>query len=267
MNDVKCEESVGEGVYLYCVTNCGAETGFGNIGIGNNRVYAILYKDIGVIVHKCLAKPYKSNKEEEVKSWLFSHLYTIDAAAKKFGAVVPFAFDTIIKGTEDDVRKWLSAEYHKLKNSLERLDGKAEYDIQIFMDTGSTSQEIESTNEEIQRLKMDIETKPKGIAYVLQKKLELIVINETRRKVEEYYKEYSKKICDQVKDSAEEMKAEKTINIEDGKWKDKEMILNLSCLVHNSKIEALGKFLEETNKIHGLSVRFSGPWPPFHFVG
>lgn len=262
MNDAKTGENVGEGRYLYCVTNHGTETDFGKIGLENNNVYAVSYKDMSVIVHNCLAKPYESKEEEKVKSLLFSHLYVIDAATRKFGTVVPFAFDTIIKGSEGNVREWLSKEYPRLKNNLERLEGKEEYDIQVFLDVTRISEEIESTHEEAQKLKNDIEMKPKGIAHMLQKKLEMIIKDELRRKAEEY----SKEIYDQVKEHVEEIKTGKIIKIENGKWKEKEMILNLSCLVHNSNTEALGSMLERVSATNGFSVRFAGPWAPYNFV-
>lgn len=47
---------------------------------------------------------------------------------------------------------------------------------------------------------------------------------------------------------------------------NKQMIMNLSCLVHKDRVEELGKELESIEKTAGVSVRFSGPWAPFSFV-
>ena len=262
MDDAQQTSKIQEGRYLYCIVNNTSESELGEIGLDRNSVYTISYGDISALTHDCLARPYESKEEEKAKSWLFSHLYVIDVATKKFGTVVPFAFDTIIKGNEDNVREWLSKEYSRLKSNLEKLKDKAEYDIQIFLDVNSVNQKIENTNEEIQKLKKGIETKPKGVAHMLQKKFDMIIKNELRKKAEEY----SNKIHDQVKKYAEGTEEEKIIKIDAEKWKDKEMILNLSCLVHNSNIKALGNILEQINNTDELSVRFSGPWSPFNFV-
>ncbi len=262
MQTPESKVDIGEGRYLYCVANRGTEADLKNIGLERNRVYVLSYKDIGILVHNCQAKPYESKEKEIVKSWFLSHLYVIDVAAKKFGTVIPFAFDTIIKGTENDVREWLIKEYDRLKGNLERLRYRAEYDIQVFMDVNSINQKIESENEEIKSLKTSIEANPRGIAHMLQKKVEMVIRNELRKEVEEC----SKKIKEEIREYADEIKEQKIIKAENQKLEDKEQILNLSCLVHNNNVDALGKILEKINKTKCLSAKFSGPWPPFNFV-
>lgn len=261
MNDIKSEVDVGEGRYLYCVIN-NPSNDFWEMGIDNKNVYAVHYGDVCALVHDCPTKPYETKDEIKAKSWLVSHLHIIDKAAKRFGTVIPFAFDTILKGTDDDVRKWLIKEYSRLKSNFEKLKSKAEYDIQFFLDIDIVSQKIESDNKEIQDLKKDIETKSKGIAHVLNKKLELMIKNELRKRIDECCKE----IYNQVKEYVAEIKVEIPIKLDIEKIKDKEMVLNLSCLVDNNVVDTLGNALEQLDKTDGLSVRFSGPWPPFNFV-
>ena len=45
------------------------------------------------------------------------------------------------------------------------------------------------------------------------------------------------------------------------------MIMNLSCLVAREKYLELGEELGSINGMAGFSVRFTGPWPPYSFVG
>ena len=44
------------------------------------------------------------------------------------------------------------------------------------------------------------------------------------------------------------------------------MILNAVCLVPKDNIEDLGSKLGQLKK-EGYAVRFTGPWPPYSFVG
>ena len=128
------EENIGEGRYLYCIINSGATQSPGDTGIEDNPVYTILYNDIAAVVHSCIAKPYTTQDNAKAAEWILSHNYVIDCAAKKFGTVLPFSFDTIVRGSDEVVSCWLKKSYMTLKEELERLKNKAEYSIQIFCD-------------------------------------------------------------------------------------------------------------------------------------
>jgi hypothetical protein len=46
----------------------------------------------------------------------------------------------------------------------------------------------------------------------------------------------------------------------------KQMLLNLSCLMQEGCGD-LGRVLDDIQQTKGISVRFTGPWPPYSFVG
>jgi hypothetical protein len=46
-----------------------------------------------------------------------------------------------------------------------------------------------------------------------------------------------------------------------------QMILKLSCLASREQAGSLGQELERIGKVEGMFVRFTGPWPPYSFVG
>jgi len=131
-----------EGRYLYCIANTKTETDLGEMGIDDNKVYTIPLQDVSAVVHDCPAKPYESEDAEKVKEWILAHQYIIDVATKKFGTVIPFGFDTIIKGNDEVVKSWLENEYPRLKDKLEGLKDKSEYTVQIFIDSNSLTQKI-----------------------------------------------------------------------------------------------------------------------------
>jgi hypothetical protein len=254
-------QEVGEGRYLYCIINGGEEINLGRIGVEDAEVYTIPYKDIAAVAHTCQAKPYLSKDEEKVKRWVFAHNYVIDKATELFGTVLPFSFDVIIKGDEATVKDWLSKNYGKLKQELEKVKDKAEYTVQIFCDQDRLKEKILSEDEELKALKEKIEKMPQRAAYLLQRKLELKVKDKISAEISKLAEEFALKIREQV----EEMKVEETSRVPE-KYKDKKLIVSLSCLVHRSRVEGLGKVLEEINVREGYIVRFTGPWAPFSFV-
>ncbi|KPV63543.1 MAG: Gas vesicle synthesis protein GvpL/GvpF [Candidatus Bathyarchaeota archaeon BA2] len=256
------DNSHAEGRYLYCIVNSGKKTSFGQMGIEDSLVYTVLINDIGAVVHRCEAKPYKTEDKEKAGEWILTHQYVIDLATKEFGTVIPLTFDTIFKGDDEIVKQWLREEYRELKTLLEKLDGKAEYGVQIFVEDDFI-EKVPEEKEEIQRLRKEIENKPKGVAYLLRKKLERKLELERKALADKH----AKNLYDQIKRLVDDVKLDSTKREVPEKWKGKQMILNLACLAHKDNIQSLGNMLGEVNKRDGFAVRFTGPWPPYSFVG
>lgn len=254
---------MNEARYLYCIADSGEKTSLGKVGINGNEVYTISYKDVCAVVHNCLTEPYKSEDDEVVRDWIMTHQNVVDAAWKKFGAILPSGFDTIIKGEEnsdskENMMNWLKEDYESLKRKLERVKGKAEYGVQVFWDLTLIAEKIVETNPEIKDLDNQIKSKSKGTAYMYKQKLESILKKEIEKRADEYFKDF----YNRIKKHVDDIQVEKTKKTE----KDKKMLMNLSCLVDKDKCEELGEELEKVNGIEGLSVRFTGPWPPYSFT-
>jgi len=255
--------SIGEeGRYLYCIVNSGEEADFGQMGIEGNLVYTVPFNGVGAVVHRCEAKPYKTEDKEKAGEWILAHQYVIDLATKEFGTVIPLTFDTIFKGDDGTVKKWLSEEYHQLKALLVKLEGKAEYGVQVFIENDFINKTI-GESEEIQRLKRELENKNSGAAYLFKKKMEKRIHLEEEASMNRHAKE----LYDRVKKLVDDVKLESTRREVPEKWRDKHMILNLACLAHKDKAPNLGNMLGELNEREGFAVRFTGPWPPYSFVG
>ena len=250
-----------EGRYIYCIVNSGVETSLGKIGIEDSEVYTMPHRDIAAVVHSCEAKPYDTKDEDKAKEWIMTHLYVIDEATKRFGTVAPFGFDTIIKGDGERVKACLEEEYARLKGVLDRVKDRSEYGIQIFWDESLMARRIEETDEELGELKGDIKAKPKGAAYMLERKSEKMLKEALLVEAEKYRKKFYEEVSRYVDD----VKLDETSKPEE--WQDKKMLMRLSCLARSDEVEKLGEVLEKINKMDGFAVRFTGPWAPFSFVG
>ena len=260
-NEVKAENQ-DQGRYLYCVADSGVRADLGRIGLDGKEVYTIPSSDLCAVVHNCPSKPYKSEDNEVVKKWVMTHEKVVETAWERFGTVLPFGFDTIIKGEKDkspeeNIKNWLKEEYAKLKEKMNKIRGKAEYGVQIFWDPKFIADEIAKTNEEIKDLNQDIKSKSKGMAYMLKQKLENLLKKEMEKKADLCFEDFYAKI----KKCADEIKVEKTKRDE-----KKPMLMNLSCLADKEKSKELGEELEKINEEEGFAVRFTGPWPPYSFV-
>ncbi|MDI6814798.1 MAG: GvpL/GvpF family gas vesicle protein [Dehalococcoidales bacterium] len=256
-------KAIDEARYLYCVADGAEKVSLGRIGIEGNEVYTIPYRDLSAVVHNCPAQPYKSEDEELVKGWIMAHQKVVDAAQQRFGTVLPLGFDTIIKGVEDidpeeNMRKWLNDDYENLKQKIEKLRGKDEYGVQIFWEPKVIADKITRTNEEIKKLDEEMKSKPKGTAYMYKQKLENAIKQEMETLAEGYFRDFYSRI----KRHCDDVRLERTKKA-DG---DKQMLMNLSCLLPKDGYEKVGEELEGIQGIEGVSVRFTGPWPPYSFV-
>jgi len=249
--------------YLYCIADSNEKISFGNIGLENNEVYTISYKDLCVVIHNCSIEPYKSEDEDKVKLWVTIHEKVVEAAWERFDTILPLGFDTIIIGEEErepeeNMKNWLKDDYESLKKKLNKLKGKAEFGVQIFWDIKIISERIINVNKEIKKLSDDIKTKSKGLAYMYKQKLENLLKKEIEKEADRYFKYF----YDQVKNCVDEIRVDKTKKEEE----KIPMLMNLSCLLSKEKSKILGGELDKIDHMAEFSVRFTGPWPPYSFV-
>lgn len=250
-----------EGRYLYCIINSGESQSFGDTGIDANSVYAIPYKNIAAVVHPCMAKPYKTEDKAKVAEWILSHNYVVDQATKEFGTVLPFSFDTIVRGNNETVYFWMEKSFITLREELDRLKNKAEYSIQIFCEDEYLKANLASGDLELEKMKEKINKMSKGAAYLFQRKYEIKVKDAISVEVSRLSHEFRS----EIKMFVEEIREENNMQAPE-KYNGKKPIMALSCLVHEDKIEKLGNLLDEINKRQGFDVRFTGPWAPYSFV-
>ena len=253
-----------KGRYVYCVADAGEGVSLGKIGIEGGDVYTIPYKDICAVVHNCPPQPYQSDNQEVVKGWVMTHQRVVDAAWERWGVVLPLSFDTIIRGeaaksAERNVKDWLKQEYEELKRRIEKVKGKAEYGVQVFWEPKVIVQSLTWISPEIRRLDEEIKSKPKGLGYMYRQKLENLIKHQMEATADECFKNFYSRI----RKYTDNVRVEKTRKAEPGL----QMIMNLSCLVYRDRYTELGEELGKINRMRGFAVRFTGPWPPYSFVG
>jgi len=256
--------AVEGGRYLYCVADSEEQVSLGPVGIDCSNVYTIPYRDVCAVVHECPAEPYQSKDSEVVNSWVLVHQKVVDEAWERWGTVLPLGFDTIVMdkdgvGAEENVRNWLQNDYDNLKGKMEKVRGKAEYGVQIFWEPQVIARSLTKASPEISQLEEEMKSQSRGVAYLYKQKLENALKRELESKADQCFREFYQGIRRYVD----------SIVVEKTKQGDQntQMIMNLSCLLTRDKTAELGKELENINSIDGFSVRFTGPWPPYSFVG
>jgi hypothetical protein len=252
-----------EGRYLYCVI----ETGDNLIqsvmmGIDERQIYAIHYRDIAVLTHDCKPEPYNSADERQAIDWVLCHEKVIEAAMSSYANVLPFAFNTIIKGKPDEAAAdslihWIETNYNRLKSKLETVSGKKEYIVKVFLDCRIAAAELMNIDIEIKALQEEVNSSAKGKAFLMKGKLQTLL----KQKMADHADKLFHDIYTSITQTIAECRVEKSKPPE----KDQLMLLNLSCLAEINECEKLGEVLEQI-KYPGVTVSFSGPWPPYSFM-
>ncbi|MDP2663678.1 MAG: GvpL/GvpF family gas vesicle protein [Dehalococcoidia bacterium] len=253
-----------EGRYVYCVAKTGESVNMGAIGIDGSQVYTAPYRDISAVVHDCLAEPYNSDDRDRLRTWAMAHQATVESAWERWRAVLPVSFNTIIKvgaGVDagQSIRLWLEGSYDGLKQKLARVVGKAEYGVQVFWEPRVIANGLAGFSSEIRDLELEIQSKPRGLAYMYRQRLERLLRLEMEAGVDRVFKD----CYNRIRPYADDVRVEKLKKAEG----DIQMIVNLSCLVPAGRYRDLGEELDRIGRTNGLSVRFTGPWPPYSFVG
>jgi|GEM_PF-775191 len=249
--------------YVYGIADKGVKKSLGAIGIDGAEVYTIPCRDMCIIVHDCIAEPYQSDDEEMVKNWLFTQQEVLDAVWEEFGVVMPMSFDMIIEGKdgqnpEQEVKDWLEKNYSSFHDKIACLKNRQEFGVQVFLDAEALSIMLTETDEKIRSKRKEIDTKPKGAAYLEKELLKETIKQKTEERADQYFKEF----YSMIKKCTDDLVIGKVKKVEG----NNQMIMNLSCLVHKDRVAELGAELEKIEKNDCVSVRFSGPWAPYSFV-
>jgi hypothetical protein len=250
MADQKTTGAEEQGKYVYCIIRTQTPRDFGPIGIGGrgDGVYTIHFKEFAAVVSNCPLIIFDPTRENAL-----AHEHVNEVVMRDF-TVLPMSFGTVFR-TEDDIRAFLQGTYEALIEVLEKMEGKIEFGLKVNWDKDAMIREIEQENEEIRRLKYEIESQPSG-GYFSKMQLGRVVESSLQAKADEYVKE----IYEGLRNAAVASRSNKPIG-------DK-MIMNAAFLVDRDKTKLFDEQISEIAKKYEnrLSFLYTGPWPPYNFV-
>jgi hypothetical protein len=251
-----------DGLYVYCVAPSRGHWLLGPLGLDGQTVFTIHRAGLCCLVHACSAKAYQSADAPTVEKWVVAHQRVVEAAMKAFGTALPMAFNMIVQaGPGGDAARcagdWLAEKHEHFAALLDRLAGKAEFGVQVLWDTQVVAAKIVQDDPALRELGGEALAKPKGQAYMLRQKL----AKDARQAVEQRARQCVEEFFTSIRQTVEEVRVDKPRKC-DGRL---QMLLNLSCLAEPPAAD-LGAVLEQIQSTPGVSVRFTGPWPPYSFV-
>ena len=246
--------------YLYCVADSGERVSLGKIGVDGSEVYTVPYSGLCAVVHDCQPHPFQPSNEEMVRAWVMAHQKVVETAWERWGTVLPTGFGTIVRvDAQEGMRRWLEEECESLRQKIAKVQGKAEYGVQVFWDPQAIAEEVAATSPEIRELEEEIRSKPRGAAYMYRQRLERLLKERMEARADLRFREW----CGRIREHVDDVRIERVKRA----TPPAQMLMNLSCLVDGGRYAELRRELEEIDATDGLSVRLTGPWPPYSFVG
>ena len=252
-----------EALYVYCIVPGVQEVDLGPVGLEGAEVRSLPGIGTSALVHECPAQPYQSKDRAVVEEWVGAHHRVVEVAWKRFGSVLPMSFDMIVVGHDsasacENLIQWMLEKEDAFARQLERLAGKAEYGVRISWDPKVIAADVLQSTPELQEMERALQAKSAGLAYIERTKLERTLKERLEARAEEYFRSFYERISGCVED----IRVGRLRKTEDGT----QMLLNASCLVEKGDHERLGDLLDGIAEMSGISVHFTGPWPPYSFA-
>jgi len=180
----------------------------------------------------------------------------------KAQAVLPFKFGTVFE-SEANVEKLLKTKNTEFKAALANLDGKEEWGLKIYCNSGYFKDALCSKDERIIEKEKEILSAGKGKAFFLKKKKDEIIKDIINEKISEYTKD----CFERLKITAVDNKINNVLPKEVTE-KQEDMVLNAAFLINNKRIKELENglaYLRTKYTDKGLIFDCTGPWPPYNF--
>src|SRR5439155_394550 len=242
------EEGTSSGVYVYSIIECADPRTFGKIGIGGrgDDVYTIHYRDLAAVVSQAALQVYDPTRENALTHERVNQVVMVDNGFTP----VPMSFGTLFK-TEEDTIEFLKDTYDALRDVLQKMKDKLEFGLKVNWDRDSVLAEVEQENEELRRLKAEIESNQQTSTYFARMHLGRLVEQALADKSDSYVRE----IYDELRETAIAARRNKVVEYAEQQLTDDEPVRQELLGLHLQLEEGQIGEQEFTEREAGLFAR------------
>ena len=266
-----------EGLYLYCIrekTENAPEISIKGID-GEGEIYTLLFRDLEAVVSRVSLEEFASEeiqkKAQEDLNWIkekgIAHEKVIEEAMRKDDKVlslIPMRFGAIFKEKEK-LEETLKKDYFKIKKVLDRIRGKQEWSVKIYLkDREKFEQVIKEKNEAVKEKEKEIASLPEGMAFFMEEELKEVISKEVGKELSNAAEVLFESLRKQAVASNKIKILGKELT-----GRREPMILNAAYLISEERIETFKEDAERLNQeiqTKGFYLEYSGPWPAYNFV-
>jgi hypothetical protein len=256
--------------YVYGVVGSSMETVTAPKGIDGGAVTLIPNGDAAALITLVSADDYSPDKVETLTgdvAWVSDRAAAHDRVltwASDAGPVIPLPMWTLFSDARG-VSSMLSQRMNELRRTFERIRDGREFIVRVYVQSGVLRGHLAEHSAELTSLEAQAAKATPGQKYLLERKIE----NLRRDAGRDLTGKVASEIHDALSGAAMETVREQPINSGAAREQGR-AILNASFLVAPSRVVEFQRQLTTmVNKYEpsGFKFDFTGPWPPYHFVG
>jgi hypothetical protein len=256
--------------YVYGVVGPSLETATSPKGIDGGEVNLIENGDVAALATSVGADDYSPERVETLTAdveWVSQRAMAHDRVltwASDNGPVVPFPMWTLFRDSKA-VKAMLSKRLAELRRTFERIADGREFIVRVYVQQGVLKEHLGGQSGEIGALEAEAARATPGQKYLLQRKIESLRKDAGR----DVAAKAAAEIHDKLKSESMETVREQPVNSGAPREQGR-AILNASFLVKPGRVVGFQEALTEMvgkYEPSGFRFDFTGPWPPYHFVG
>jgi hypothetical protein len=256
--------------YVYGVVRSSLETSTAPTGMDGGSVSTIPAKDFAALATSVSAEEYSPAKVEELTAdvdWVSQRATSHDRVltwASDNGAVIPFPMWTLFRDAKA-VKAMLGKRASELEQTFARIADGREFIVRVYVQPGELKDRLVDQNTELKSLQAEAAKASPGQKYLLERKIE----NVRRDAGRDVAAKAAAEIQESLRDVSMETVREQPVNSGAPREQGR-AILNASFLVAPGRVVDFQRALTSmVNKYEpsGFKFDFTGPWPPYHFVG
>jgi hypothetical protein len=237
------------GQYVYCVIESERPLRFGPLGLGAepSEVTTVHFRDLAAVVSDTPREVIDATREN-----ILAH-ERVNEAVMRSHTVIPMSFGTVFK-TREDIVELLKAAYEAFTDVLQKMRDKLEFGLKVLWDRDQIVREIEKDDENVRRLKDEISSQS-GSTYFARMQYGRMVDTALEASAERYVSA----IFEALRPVSTASRANKPIG--------EKMIMNAAFLVTRDQENAFDARVKEIGaRYDTLTLKYTGPWPPYNFV-
>ena len=256
--------------YIYGVVASKPDIAAAPKGIDDGKVTLIPGSDLYALATAVGAGDYAPHKVEALTAdvnWVSERAVAHDRVltwASDVGAVIPFPMWTLFRDAKK-VKAMLAERADELRETFARLTDGKEFIVRVYVQPGVLKERLAEGSDELAALEAEAASASPGQRYLLQRKMD----NLRRDAGRDVTARVAAEIFDALRAASMETVREQPVN-SGGPREQGRAILNGSFLVAAPRVLDFQLALTQMVTRHepsGFKFDFTGPWPPYHFVG
>jgi len=262
-----------EGLYLYCIKEkSGSPIGLSSKAIdGKGEVFVFGYRELEAVVSSIPLEEFTSqeiqNKARENLGWIkekaVQHETVMEELANGGANLLPMRFGVIFR-ERTNIEATLEKNYYKIKNALDRIRGKQEWSVKVYLKSSKDfEQALKANDDTIRKKEKAIAEAPEGVAFFLEQELKEILARAMDRELSNV----ANLVFTSLERKAHAAKKCKILTKELTNRNDT-MTLNAAFLIAGERVEDFRKeaeAVERTIRDRGFCLEYCGPWPNYNF--